>query len=64
MVDEYPASEWTPDQWLSAWTINVGKVYVCGECGKMIIVTKGGVGLRSGRCRWVASTFVRYAAQR
>lgn len=50
MVDEYPASEWTPDQWLSAWTINVGKVYACAECGKMIIVTRGGVGVLDPSC--------------
>jgi len=45
---EYP--EWTTEEWLSAWTIHVGRAYRCEECGTMVMVTKGGVGTLEPVC--------------
>jgi hypothetical protein len=45
---EYP--EWTAEEWAAAWTIHVGKVYRCGKCETMIMVTKGGVGTLEPIC--------------
>jgi hypothetical protein len=36
--------EWTVEQWSKAWSIHVGRAYVCCKCSTMIMVTKGGVG--------------------
>lgn len=49
MGGEY-SGEWTVDQWMSAWTINVGKAYACDQCRSMIMVTKGGTGVLEPRC--------------
>ncbi len=43
-MQELPAGEWTVEQWSKAWSIQVGRVYVCRQCNTMIMVTKGGVG--------------------
>ena len=48
MGAEYP--EWTADEWMTAWTIHVGRAYRCGACGTMIMVTKGGVGTLEPVC--------------
>jgi hypothetical protein len=43
-MQELPEGEWTVAQWKGAWTIHVGKAYVCCRCNTMIMVTRGGVG--------------------
>lgn len=42
--------EWSVTEWEQAWTIKVGRAYVCDECGTMVMVTKGGVGVLEPRC--------------
>ena len=50
MSDEIRSPEWSPDEWLAAWTIHVGKAYRCDRCSTMIMVTKGGVGTLEPIC--------------
>ncbi len=42
--------EWTPEEWMGAWTIHVGKAYRCDKCQTMVMVTKGGVGTLEPIC--------------
>jgi len=42
--------EWTPEEWMQAWTIHVGKAYRCDKCATMVMVTKGGVGTLEPIC--------------
>ena len=44
MANGIESPEWTTEEWVSAWTIHVGKAYRCDKCDTMIMVTKGGVG--------------------
>jgi len=41
---ELLTGEWSPEQWQSAWNIQVGRAYGCKACGTVIMVSKGGVG--------------------
>jgi hypothetical protein len=50
MSAEYSESEWGHDEWKKAWNIRVGKAYHCKECGAMVMVTKGGVGVLELKC--------------
>ena len=42
--------EWSTEEWTRAWTINVGKAYVCEVCGTIVMVTKGGIGTLEPVC--------------
>ena len=42
--------EWSTEEWTRAWTINVGKAYLCEVCGTIVMVTKGGVGTLEPIC--------------
>jgi hypothetical protein len=47
---QYSSSEWTVDEWRSAWHIGVGKAYQCEKCANLIMVVKGGTGTLEPRC--------------
>lgn len=42
--------EWSKEEWIKEWTIRVGKAYSCSECGSIIMVTKGGIGVLEPIC--------------
>jgi len=42
--------EWELEAWEKAFTINVGRAYVCRECDNLVMVTKGGVGSLDLKC--------------
>jgi desulfoferrodoxin-like iron-binding protein len=42
--------EWSTEDWTKAWTIHVGKAYLCEVCGTIVMVTKGGVGTLEPVC--------------
>jgi len=47
-VSEFPQmlpEDWNIEEWEGALTIDVGTSYVCRECGNLVMVTKGGVGV-------------------
>lgn len=48
--EHFSEAEWTVDEWKDAWTIKVGKAYVCHECEAMAMVTKGGIGVLEPIC--------------
>lgn len=50
MSEPYQHPEWTAEEWLSAWTIHVGRAYRCEKCQTMVMVTKGGVGTLEPIC--------------
>ena len=50
MANGIESPEWTTEEWVSAWTIHVGKAYRCDKCDTMIMVTKGGVGTLEPVC--------------
>jgi len=41
---------WDLGDWEEALTIHVGATYVCRECGNLVMVTKGGVGVMDMVC--------------
>ncbi len=47
---EQPPSDWNLGEWEDALTINVGTTYACRECGNLVMVTKGGVGVMELVC--------------
>ena len=49
-LPETPPPEWNLEEWESALTIHVGTTYACRECGNLVIVTKGGVGVMEMTC--------------
>ncbi len=46
----FSEAEWTVEEWKGAWTIRVGRAYACSECGSMVMVTKGGIGVLEPVC--------------
>ena len=42
--------DWELADWEAALTINVGSSYVCRECGNLVMVTRGGVGVLDLQC--------------
>jgi hypothetical protein len=48
--ERIPEPQWGAQEWTRAWTIMVGRAYVCDECGAMAMVIKGGVGVMDPRC--------------
>lgn len=42
--------DWDLEIWEKALTIDVGTSYACRECGNLVIVTKGGVGVLDMTC--------------
>ena len=51
-MHEYPEvpPEWDLDVWEKALTIHVGNAYACRDCGNLVMVTKGGVGVLDLKC--------------
>jgi hypothetical protein len=47
---ETPPPEWDLDEWAKALTIHVGVAYACEECGNLVMVTRGGVGIMELSC--------------
>ncbi len=47
---EHSPPEWDLDDWEQALTIHVGSTYVCRECGNVVMVTRGGLGIMDLRC--------------
>ncbi|OGV59297.1 MAG: hypothetical protein A2498_06000 [Lentisphaerae bacterium RIFOXYC12_FULL_60_16] len=37
--------DWDLEEWEHALTIRVGTAYACRQCGNLIMVTRGGVGV-------------------
>ena len=48
-IDFYSA-EWSVDEWTKHWTIHVGRAYNCSQCGTMVMITKGGIGVMKPKC--------------
>jgi len=42
--------EWSLGEWEQALTIHVGTAYACRECGNLVMVTRGGVGVMQLEC--------------
>ena len=42
--------EWNLGDWEKALTIRVGTAHVCRQCGNLVMVTRGGVGVMELRC--------------
>jgi len=47
---EARSPEWDLGEWSKALTIHVGITYACHECGNLVMVTKGGVGVMDMVC--------------
>ena len=47
---EIPPNEWNLGEWEKALTIKVGSCHVCRECGNIVMVTRGGVGVMELVC--------------
>ncbi len=50
MQDKFSSPEWNSQDWQSAWSIGVGKVYRCTECANKVMVVRGGTGTLDPRC--------------
>jgi|GEM_PF-2333280 len=48
--DEANGPDWDIEEWEEALTIKVGSAHVCRECGNVVMVTKGGVGVLDLKC--------------
>ena len=44
------ADEWTLQDWENALTLHVGQAFACRECGNLLMVSKGGVGVLDLEC--------------
>jgi hypothetical protein len=44
------AAGWDLSEWETALSIHVGTTYACRECGNLVMVTKGGVGVMDMVC--------------
>ena len=42
--------EWNLGDWEDDLTIEVGDAYLCRECGNLVMVTRGGVGIMELNC--------------
>ena len=54
-MTEHPETlppEWDLDDWEAALTIHVGTAYACRECGNLVMVTRGGIGVMDLKCCW------------
>jgi hypothetical protein len=40
----------TLEEWEAALTLRVGTAYACRECGNLVMITKGGVGVLDLKC--------------
>ncbi len=47
---EMPPEEWNLGEWEEALTIKVGSCHVCRECGNIVMVTRGGIGVMELVC--------------
>lgn len=45
-----PPPEWNLEDWEEALTIHVGTAYACRDCGNLVMVTRGGVGVMDLKC--------------
>jgi hypothetical protein len=43
-------SEWNLEEWEHVLNIHVGTAYACRDCGNLVMVTRGGVGVLDLRC--------------
>jgi len=44
------AGDWTLDDWEQALTLRVGQAFACRECGNLVMITRGGVGVLDLKC--------------
>ena len=58
-LDEVAGPDWDLEEWEEALTIKVGSAHVCRECGNVVMVTKGGVGVLDLKCCGKAMESVR-----
>jgi len=42
---ETAPEEWNLGEWEQALTLRVGMTWVCRECGNVVMITRGGVGV-------------------
>lgn len=52
-MSEYPETvptDWDLAEWEKVLTIHVGSAYVCRDCGNLVMVTRGGVGILDLKC--------------
>ena len=47
---ETPPTDWNLGEWEQALTIHVGEAYLCRDCGNVVMVTRGGVGIMDLKC--------------
>ena len=47
---EHAPADWDLDDWEQALTLHVGATYVCRECGNVVMVTRGGIGVMDLHC--------------
>jgi len=47
---ESPSPSWSLGDWEKQLTIRVGTAYVCRQCGNLVMVTRGGVGVMQLGC--------------
>jgi len=53
MVDDRApetAGDWTLGDWEQALTLRVGQAFACRECGNLVMITKGGIGVLDLKC--------------
>ena len=48
--EETNVPDWGLEEWEKAITIKVGSSFVCRNCGNIVMVTKGGVGVLDLKC--------------
>lgn len=56
--EHFSEAEWTVEEWKEAWTIKVGSAYACNECGSLVMVSKGGIGVLEPMCCGKAMSLV------
>ncbi len=47
---ESASQQWDLEAWQDALTIHVGSAWGCRECGNLVMITRGGVGVLRLRC--------------
>jgi hypothetical protein len=50
LSDRFSSPEWTSQEWQQAWSIGVGQLFECKECGNKVMVVRGGTGTLEPRC--------------
>lgn len=49
-LPESPPPEWNLGEWEDVLNIEVGTAYACRQCGNLVMVTRGGVGIMKLTC--------------